>query len=239
MYAVQQNEHKSSRAIVSMYCGERLIGALTNIPGTDDVHYKWLLVVVDNFSKFVWAVPLRSKECEPIAGAFFNIISSIKFDGRAAVTVGILHTDNGSEFVNSVVAGVAKLTSTNQIQGAPYTPTSQGIVEKKNDTLKKKILKLCTTVGDISQWHLQLPHIVANENNAVHSVTKIRPHLLLRGYDHESYDGGDRVQRDFPLSELDHNKLRTQAATAIPRKADASIVASAQRSTTFLSLIHI
>jgi len=136
--------------IVSMYCGERLIGDLTNIPGTDDVHYKWLLVVVDNFSKFVWAVPLRSKECEPIAGAFFNIISSIKFDGRAAVTVGILHTDNGSEFVNSVVAGVAKLTSTNQIQGAPYTPTSQGIVEKKNDTLKKKILKLCTTLGDIS-----------------------------------------------------------------------------------------
>ena len=225
--------------IVSMYAGERIIGDLTLIPGTyEHAPFKWLLVVVDNFSKYVWGCPLKTKDCEPVALAFFNIISEIKFDGRNSVEVRLLHTDNGTEFVNSVLQQITSMTNVHKIQGSPYTTTSQGIVEKKNDTIKKKIFKCCDDEGR-NDWHTHLPDIIKNENNAAHKVTGMRPHLLFKGYDDASYDGGDRVDVSAPLSNLEHNIMKNKAAAAMLDAASQSIEASSPRCTVFKAGDHV
>ena len=42
------------------------------------------------------------------------------------------HTDNGSEFINKVMAAVVDLLQTNDVHGNPYNPQAQGKVENAN-----------------------------------------------------------------------------------------------------------
>ena len=54
---------------------------------------KYLLMVIDVFSKFGWIEPLKDKRGETVATTFQNIFKS----GRIA---RLLYTDKGSEFYN-------------------------------------------------------------------------------------------------------------------------------------------
>ena len=56
--------------------------------------FKYLLTIIDVFSKFAWAVPVKSKSGEDITTA----MKSILIQGRIPKN---LHVDQGSEFYNS------------------------------------------------------------------------------------------------------------------------------------------
>jgi hypothetical protein len=53
-----------------------------------------------------------------------------------------LHTDNGREFVNGLVTDYLQRSGVKFVHGRPYTPTTQGKVERANRTLKMTIIKL-------------------------------------------------------------------------------------------------
>ena len=55
--------------------------------------YKNLLTVIDNFSKYAWAVPLKDKSGDAITAA----LKSIFIKGRVPKN---LHVDKGTEFYN-------------------------------------------------------------------------------------------------------------------------------------------
>ena len=60
---------------------------------TKNKNYKYLLTVVDVFSKYGWAVPIKNKKPETVAVAFLSIL---KKSGRRPWW---LYTDRGNEFV--------------------------------------------------------------------------------------------------------------------------------------------
>ena len=58
--------------------------------------YRYILVEIDNFSKFGWTVPLRDKFARSILDAFSQIIKTSRRKPY------LLETDDGKEYVNKI-----------------------------------------------------------------------------------------------------------------------------------------
>lgn len=60
--------------------------------------YKYMLNVIDTFSKYAWAEPLKTKSGIEVAKAFVEIIKKAKTVNHKSPN--LLHTDKGLEFRN-------------------------------------------------------------------------------------------------------------------------------------------
>jgi transposase InsO family protein len=60
--------------------------------------YVYILNVIDTFSKFVWAVPIKNKDGVTVSKAFEKIIKSAETSNHKPPN--LLHTDKGTEFEN-------------------------------------------------------------------------------------------------------------------------------------------
>ena len=65
---------------------------LSNLSEVND-DYKWLLTVIDVFSKFAWAIPLKNKQSNSVVEGFQKILQSGRYPNK-------LQTDQGNEFLN-------------------------------------------------------------------------------------------------------------------------------------------
>ena len=58
--------------------------------------YRYIFVNIDNFSKYLWAIPLKNKYSQTITNEFSNILTKSK---RKPLK---LESDRGTEFYNSI-----------------------------------------------------------------------------------------------------------------------------------------
>ena len=58
--------------------------------------YRYVLVVIDDFSKFGWTIPLKNKNAQTIKYSFENILISSKRSPN------LIETDRGKEFYNNI-----------------------------------------------------------------------------------------------------------------------------------------
>lgn len=115
-----------------------------------------LLVVMDHFSKYLWTTIVSGKDPKPIAKFLIDTFSREGTPER-------WHADNGGEFRNCVLDDVreqlVKLDPNNESlpfsRSQPRHPECQGLVEKMNDTLKKKIFK---ALLDVHNKYLNFLH---------------------------------------------------------------------------------
>ena len=86
--------------------------------------FKYLLTVIDIFSKYAWAVPLKSKTGVDQLAAFKSILDR----GR---TPNNLHVDQGGEFYNAKFEQQLKLRKTHLYHLKDYRnqPISEGFYE--------------------------------------------------------------------------------------------------------------
>lgn len=100
-----------------------------------DGNFKFIGHIVDHFSKFHVLFPLETKSASEIAknciDRFFSIF------GLPLV----IHSDNGTEFVNDIIRAVAVLWpgKSRFINGSPGHSQSQGLVEQGNNTIRVMI----------------------------------------------------------------------------------------------------
>ena len=128
--------------------------------------YRYVLVVIDNFSKFGWTVPLKNKNAQTIKNSFGNILISSK---RKPNLIG---SDRGKEFYNNIFRDFLnknniKLYSRNSSYGAVFA-------ERFNRTIRDLLKKIVFEQGD-AKWIDVLPVITKQYNNKVHSSTKLTP----------------------------------------------------------------
>ena len=96
--------------------------------------YKWVLTVIDCFSKYVWAYPLKSKETNRICELLSQLFSS---EGNPK----ILQSDHGGEFVSTLIRNLMPKLGIRLVNGSPYSPTTQGQIERFNRTFKYLLRK--------------------------------------------------------------------------------------------------
>ena len=122
---------------------------------------KYLLTVIDVFSKYGWIVPLKSKTGAEVAEAFNTIFK----EGRRP---GKLWVDKGKEFYNKNVKelGVELYSTENEEKSC--------VVERWNRTMKERMFKYFTA-SSTRKYVDVIGEMVDNYNTTRHSSIKMTP----------------------------------------------------------------
>ena len=128
--------------------------------------YRYVLVVIDNFSKFGWTIPLKNKNAQTIKDSFENILTNSKRKPN------LIETDRGKEFYNNIFQDFLnknniKLYSRNSSYGAVFA-------ERFNRTIRDLLKKIVFENGD-ANWIDVLQTITNHYNNRIHSSTRLSP----------------------------------------------------------------
>ncbi|GJX47503.1 retrovirus-related pol polyprotein from transposon TNT 1-94 [Tanacetum coccineum] len=92
---------------------------------------KYILVIVDDYSRFTWVKFLRSKD-----EALDFIIKFLKMiQLRLKVPVRCIRTDNGTEFVNQTLREYYEKVGISHETSVARSPQQNGVVERRNRTL--------------------------------------------------------------------------------------------------------
>ncbi|GJX28252.1 retrovirus-related pol polyprotein from transposon TNT 1-94 [Tanacetum coccineum] len=92
---------------------------------------RYILVIVDDYSRFTWVRFLRTKDEAPEA-----IIKCIKnMQVRLNTTARDVRTDNGTEFVNKTLREFYENVGITHQTSVARTPQQNGVVERQNQTL--------------------------------------------------------------------------------------------------------
>lgn len=133
--------------------------------------FKYMLNVIDTFSKFAWIRPLKTKSGPEVAIAFQDILQEAKRVNHKAPK--LLHTDKGTEFRN------AKFKSVLDSNGIKMYHTENeeksAIVERFNRTLNHK-MKIHFEMNKNFRWVNIIPQLL-NEYNyqKVHTTIRMTP----------------------------------------------------------------
>jgi hypothetical protein len=121
--------------------------------------YKWILLVIDVFTRRAYAKALKSKSAEDVLNGFEEIVLAKGMPGG-------LITDNGSEFTNREFQRfISRVHHTTAEPG--YHPTL-GVIDSLTKTIKGKIFKRFT-LDDSTNWIKPLGEILTAYNNTPHS----------------------------------------------------------------------
>nr|GEW94806.1 putative ribonuclease H-like domain-containing protein [Tanacetum cinerariifolium] len=94
---------------------------------------KYILIIVDDYSRFTWVKFLRSKDETPMF-----IIKFLKMiQVRLNAPVRRIRTDNGTEFVNQTLRDYYKEVGISHETSVARSPQQDGVVERRNRTLIK------------------------------------------------------------------------------------------------------
>lgn len=128
--------------------------------------YRYILVVINTFSKFVWALPLKSKTGEEVAKAIATIFTKPKNIPKN------LQTDLGKEFYNKHFTALMNKFNINHYSS--YSTLKSSIAERVIRTLKSLLYKEFSLRGNY-KWLDVLPEIVNIYNHRRHSTTGYKP----------------------------------------------------------------
>ncbi|GJV53978.1 retrovirus-related pol polyprotein from transposon TNT 1-94 [Tanacetum coccineum] len=92
---------------------------------------KYILVIVDDYSRFTWVKCLRSKDEAP--AFIINFLKMIQV--RLKETVRRIRTDNGTEFVNQTLREYYEKVDISHETSVARSPQQNGVVERRNCTL--------------------------------------------------------------------------------------------------------
>ena len=110
--------------------------------------YRYVLVIIDNFSKYGWIIPLKNKNAQTMKDSFENILISSKRRPN------LIETDRGKKFYNKIFQDFLnknniKIYSRNSSYGAVFA-------ERFNRTIRDLLKKIVFERGD-ANWMDVLP----------------------------------------------------------------------------------
>ncbi|KAK9888953.1 hypothetical protein WA026_004237 [Henosepilachna vigintioctopunctata] len=90
--------------------------------------FKYILIVIDVFSKYVWAIPLKNKTATHVRDAMRGILKQLSHPPKN------LQTDFGKEFYNKYFKELMNTSNINHYSS--YSNLKCSVVERVNRTLK-------------------------------------------------------------------------------------------------------
>ncbi|XP_028982073.1 uncharacterized protein LOC114841341 [Diachasma alloeum] len=128
-------------------------------------NYRYLLTVIDIFSKYAWAIPTKSKNAADVTSAMNKILK----EGRVPTK---LHVDQGKEFYNKDFQALMKKNKISMY--STFSNVKASICERFNRTLKNKMWKQFSILGTY-KWIDIVDDLVAEYNNTKHRTIKMKP----------------------------------------------------------------
>jgi hypothetical protein len=132
----------------------------------DNDGFRYLLTVIDIFSKHAWAIPLKNKDAKTTAYAFEKIFKESKRIPQK------MQTDDGKEFFNKEVKALFEKHDIHLF--STFSELKAVVVERFNRTLKERMYKYFESVQSFRYIEV-LPELLDNYNNSYHSSIKMKP----------------------------------------------------------------
>ena len=131
--------------------------------------YRYILVVINVFSKYVWAEPVKTKSGKDVATAMKTILLTLKTNPQN------LQTDRGTEFFNQHFQKLMERFKINHY--STFSNLKASVVERVNRTLKTRMWKMFSLQGNY-RWLNILQDIVKDYNNTKHSTIAMKPNQV-------------------------------------------------------------
>lgn len=144
-------------------------------------NFKYILVVIDTFSKYAWAFPLRQKTKDLVYNAFKVLLEQ----GRVPKN---LQTDHGTEFYNVKFKSLMHDYFINHY--STYSIKKASIAERFIRTIKSHMFKQFSLQGSYKWVDTLLDDLVLIYNNTSHRTIGCKPvevnkknrHIILKNY---------------------------------------------------------
>jgi len=140
----------------------------------DNLGNKYILGIVDNFSKFIHLFPTRSTT------AVEYISALVKHIGLFGLPQSI-RTDGGSQFTATVCEELSKLLKIDHLVITPYHPQANGMIERRNAEVMKHLRILVFTRDMGNSWSDALPLVQRILNFTKDSSINVTPAQILFG----------------------------------------------------------
>ena len=135
-------------------------------------NYKYILTVIDFFSKYSWCYPLKTKKSEEIINSFKDIFKKSKRKPS------MIQSDQGSEFTNNQTQTFFKNDNIKWYH--TYNRDIKcSICERFNRTISNKIYKNFT-LNNNTIWINDLNKLTNEYNNSFHRSIKTKPVLASK-----------------------------------------------------------
>ncbi|XP_063075849.1 uncharacterized protein LOC134465891 isoform X1 [Engraulis encrasicolus] len=177
--------------------------------------YPYILVMVDLFSRFAFAVPTRDQTAPTTAKVLWSTVF------RSFGCPERILTDQGPAFEAELTQQLCTLYGCRKVRTTPYRPQGNGACERMNQT----ILKLLNTLppAEQSRWSEHLQELVHAYNNTPHSTTGLAPFFVVFGRHArlpiDQMMGIDwPEQRAQPLEWVKHHQARLKSAYQMVRE---------------------
>lgn len=155
-----------------------LIGPLPPSEG-----YRYILTIVDAYSRFTWAYALIDKTADSVAAGLKKFVNTFS-------NPRVIISDNGTEFVNNALSRMFKMQGVTHRTITAYHPAANGLVESKNKMIIQILRALCFSNPD--SWACMLETAVSALNTAYNRSIGDTPYFVMYGQDarppYETFD---------------------------------------------------
>ena len=128
--------------------------------------FTYIFIVIDNFSKYLWAISLKNKYGQTITNEFSNILTTSK---RKPLKI---ESDRGTEFYNSIFQNFLR---TKNIQHySRFTDKGPSIAARVIKTVRNLLKKPVFEKGN-ADCLSELSSVIKQYNNTIHHSTKKTP----------------------------------------------------------------
>ena len=130
--------------------------------------YRFILVVIDTFTKMIYCEPVKRKSSEYMADAMDSILSKFDFFPHSIIT------DQGLEFYNSSVQKIFLKYGINHYYLKTKTPWKTTMAERVIRTIKTRLERYMYQ-SKTKRWIDFLPQLVKNYNRTPHRTIGMAP----------------------------------------------------------------
>ena len=130
----------------------------------------YCLVIIDICTRFVWLHALENKTAASVAEALWSTVSNFGLPK-------IIQSDNGTEFVNTVLKEFTKHCNIDHRLITAYHARANGATERMVQTSSQVVYKLLA--GRLTDWDLHLPAVQLYVNLHTSSRHGSTPYSLL------------------------------------------------------------
>ena len=160
-------------------------------PKSED--FKYILVVVDHFSRWAVTIPTLSQDAVVVAQSLMDEVYS-----KFGVPKRIL-SDRGTPFVSQLVKQLHDKLKVKSLLTSAYHPETNGMVERLNGTLKSALFALREEYGE--QWVQVLQAATFAYNTSRSEATGYTPYFAVFG--REATTAGDILAATVDTADRD------------------------------------
>lgn len=162
----------------------------------DSKHNKYIIVIIDCFTRFLELYPT------PDTGALGAANALLHHTGRYGAPCELL-SDNGSQYVNKLIEAFVLLIGTESVLTLAYSHEENSIVERSNKSIMDHLRAIMFDANVIDNWSDCLPLVQRIMNASKNESMGYSPSQLLFG-NAITLDRGIFLPHTFPSADTQH-----------------------------------